>query len=91
MELEKINEAYHLTDETAQGWKTSGQVIKENSGDLKIDLSVTKLDSFLGNYTYNIFVNNHVNVSFGVVREYEQEFRTYCDNLISNILKNINI
>ena len=91
MELEKLNEAYHLTDETAQGWKTSGQVIKENSGDLKIDLSVTKQESYLGNYTYNLFVANRVSVSYGVIKENEQEFKVYCENLITAILKDINL
>lgn len=87
MELVKINEAYNVSDELENGWKTSGQIVREESGELRINLSTQKDSIYLGNYSYNIYRgNDNVNINYSVTKEVSDEYHAYCDKLVDDIL-----
>lgn len=94
MELNKINEAYTLTDITKDNWKVSGQAIKENDGSISINFSVTDNNTLdykhLGNYGYNIPIDGQsVSVNYNCRKECYETFIKYSENLILQILEQL--
>ena len=91
MELVKLNEAYTLTDELENGWKASGQVIREQSGELRINFSINKQDTYIGNYNYDIYAgNDNVNVNYSAVKGQEDAVCEYGDSLVEQIMERLN-
>lgn len=86
MKLEKINEAYTVTDELENGWKTNGQAIKEKNGSLRINFSVNNEATYIGSYNYDINQNNHVSVSRSCPKDNEDSFSEYGESLVDQIL-----
>lgn len=92
MELVKLSEAYQLTDAQENGFKATGQVIKEQSGIYRINVTVSKEDRYVGNYSYDIYpetetASSNYNCSIG----FEDEFREYCVILTEQILEAIKV
>ena len=86
MKLEKINEAYTVTDELENGWRANGQAIKEKNGSLRIHFSVNNEATYIGNYSYDINQNNYVNISMSCPKENEDSFPEYGESLVNQIL-----
>lgn len=94
MELTKLNEAYKLTDSLENGWTIEGQAIKENSGVININFSVSQISTteniHVGNYSYNVPIDNSsVSAYYNCRKEFETEFINYSEELIKQILEQL--
>lgn len=94
MELTKLNEAYNLTDSLENGWTVKGQVIKENSGVININFSVSRISTteniYVGSYSYNVPIDNSsVSANYNCRKEFETEFINYSEELIKQILEQL--
>lgn len=86
MKLEKINEAYTVTDELENGWRTNGQAIKEKNGSLRINFTVTNEVNHIGNYNYDINMQKNLHINMSCAIENEEEFDNYSTSLVDQIL-----
>lgn len=89
MELIRLNETYTLIDATDQ-WNISGSVCKEESGLIKISISLASVSGeYLGSFNYNINKQGNININFDCNKAYEDSIFKYCDSLVNNIVESL--
>lgn len=91
MEITKRNCQYNITDTTESGWTTSGNLTKEVSGDVNVNINVTDaLGQSVGYYYYSSNMSDMLNISMNVKPEHKGEFVAYCENLIAEAMNSVN-
>lgn len=91
MEVTKTNCQYNITDTTAEGWTTSGNLTKEVSGNINVNLNVNDaLGQSVGNYYYNTGMSDMLNININVKPGLKSEFIAYCEKLIAEAMNSIN-
>lgn len=89
MELNKINEGYSFEDLTIDGWKTSGNVTKEVSGNININCDIkTSNSEYIGNFSYHKPKEGNISLSY-TTSENGNTFGDYIDTIIDYILKEL--
>lgn len=86
MELVKLHESYHLTKEFENGWVVNGTVNIEEKGSVSMWCSITKNEESIGNLNYSKPVEGNVNVNYDVAENLRDEFTSYTDLLIDELL-----
>ena len=91
MEITKTNCQYSITDTSAEGWSANGNLTKEVSGNINVNLNVNDaLGQNVGNYYYNSGMSDMLNININVKPEHKGKFVAYCENLIAEAMDSVN-
>lgn len=91
MEITKTNCQYSITDTSAEGWSANGNLTKEVSGNINVNLNVNDaLGQSVGNYYYNSGMSDMLNININVKPEHKGKFVAYCENLIAEAMDSVN-